>query len=94
MDLKGRVFVVDAGSQTCQIFDPEGRLLLYFGAPDSGGPDGAGTLGLPAAVCVDYENLARFQKYAAPGFILEELILISNQFGPHKISVFGLGTKE
>lgn len=94
VDRAGRIFVVDAASQTCSIFDAEGRLLLAFGEPDSGAGDNSGTLNLPAAVCIDYAHATAFQKHVAPGFVLEEIILISNQVGAHKISVFGLGHKE
>ena len=94
VDRAGRIFVVDAASQAYQIFDAEGKGLLSFGEPGGSPEDDIATLNLPAAVCVDYDHLSRFQKYAAPGFVLEELIIISNQLGTQKISVFGLGHKE
>ncbi len=94
MDREGRIFVVDAASQTCQIFDAEGKTLLSFGEPGGDPTDDLASLNLPASVCVDYDHLGRFQQYAAPGFVLEELIIISNQLGAQKISVFGLGHKE
>ncbi|HLP75539.1 MAG TPA: 6-bladed beta-propeller [Candidatus Paceibacterota bacterium] len=94
VDRAGRIFVVDAASQTCQIFDGEGRLLLPFGEPDGSAADTSGMLNLPAAVCVDYDHVSAFQKFAAPGFIIEELIIISNQLGDQKISVFGLGHRQ
>ena len=94
VDRAGRIFVVDAASQTCQIFDAEGKTLLSFGEPGGNPAEDIATLNLPAAVCVDYDHVGRFQKYAAPGFVLEELIIISNQLGTQKISVFGLGHKE
>lgn len=94
VDRAGRVFVVDAAEQTCQIFDAEGKLLLAFGEPGGSSAEDVATLNLPAAVCVDYDHVHQFQAYAAPGFVLEELIIISNQLGAQKISVFGLGHKE
>jgi len=94
VDRAGRIYVVDAASQTCQIFDAEGKTLLSFGEPGGNPAEEIATLNLPAAVCVDYDHVGRFQKYAAPGFVLEELIIISNQLGTQKISVFGLGHKE
>ena len=93
VDRAGRIFVVDAASQTCQIFDSDGKLLLPFGEP-GGSADGRGTLSLPAGVCVDYNRVDAFRKFAAPGFVIEELIFISNQLGSPKVSVFGLGHKE
>lgn len=93
VDRAGRVLVVDAASQTCQIFDAEGKSLLAFGEPEGAATEVA-ALNLPAAVCVDYDHLSLFQKDVAPGFVLEELIIISNQLGDNKISVFGLGHKD
>jgi sugar lactone lactonase YvrE len=94
VDRAGRIFVIDAASQTCQIFDPEGKLLLSFGEPGGGAAAVTGTLNLPAAVCIDYDHLSAFRKFAAPGFVIEELLIISNQLGQPKVSVFGLGHKE
>ena len=87
VDKAGRVYVVDAAADVCQVFDAEGQLLLFFGEP-TGSP---APLSLPAAVIVDDQNLAAFQKYAAPDFVLEQLVVIANQYGNRKISVYGLG---
>ncbi len=89
VDRESRIYVVDAAAEVCQIFDAEGKLLLFFGEP--GGS--AAPLGMPAGVAVDYEHVGLFQKYAAPGFVLEHLVLITNQYGPRKVSVYGLGHK-
>lgn len=85
-DREGRFYVVDAAAPVVQLFDHEGRLLLWFGEPKSSGPAG---LYLPAGLTVDYDNVGLFQKYAAPGYKLEYLILLTNQVGPQKVSVFG-----
>lgn len=90
VDREGRIYVVDAAAQVCQIFDPEGKLLLFFGEP--GGSDAP--LNLPAAICIDYAHVGLFQPYAAPDFVVEHLILISNQLGDRKVSVYGLGHKK
>ena len=87
VDRVGRTYVVDAASQVCQIFDATDKLLLYFGEP-TGSP---APFTLPAAVIVDDQHLALFQKYVAPDFVVEQLVIISNQFGDRKISVYGLG---
>lgn len=87
VDREGRVYVVDAGTQVVQIFDPEGRLLLFFGEMLENMPG----LDLPAKVIIDYEHVELFQSYAAPGFHLEYLVLVTNQFGDRKVSVFGFG---
>jgi len=89
-DREGRVFVVDAATQVVQLFDPTGQLLTFFGYPKTSGEAG---LFLPAGIALDYDNVAAFQKYAAPGFQLEYLIFVTNQFGGHRVSVFGFGHK-
>ncbi len=90
VDREGRLYVVDAAAQVVQIFDPEGRLLLFFGEP--GGS--AAALDLPAKVILDYDHVTLFQKYAAPGFVLEYLVIVSNQLGDRKVSVYGFGQKR
>ncbi len=90
VDREDRLYVVDAATQVCQIFNPEGKLLLFFGEPEGS----RAPLNLPAGVAVSYENLEFFQKYAAPNFVLEHLVLITNQYGPKKVSVYGLGHKR
>ena len=46
---------------------------------------------LPANVKLDYDNVELFQKYAVEGAQLKFLILVSNQYGPNKIAVYGYG---
>jgi hypothetical protein len=86
VDRESRFYVVDAATPVVQVFDKEGRLLMFFGEPKSSGDAG---LYLPAGLYVDYENVGLFQKYAAPGYKFDYLILLTNQVGPHKVSVFG-----
>jgi hypothetical protein len=81
---------VDAATQVVQIFDAEGRLLLFFGEPQGKAPG----LDLPAKVAIDYDHAELFAKYAAPGFKVEYLVLVTNQYGDRKLSVFGFGHKE
>ncbi|HLP76860.1 MAG TPA: hypothetical protein VK327_08065 [Candidatus Paceibacterota bacterium] len=90
VDREGRVFIVDAATQVVQMFDAEGNLLLFFGEPKAS----AAPLELPAKVVVDYDHVHLFQKYAAPGFQLDYLVLVSNQLGNRKVSVYGFGHKQ
>jgi hypothetical protein len=85
-DREGRVYVLDAAAPVVQLFDSEGRLLMLFGQPDK---SGAGSLYLPAGMTIDYDNVGLFQKYVAPGYKIEYLILLTNQAGPQKVSVYG-----
>jgi DNA-binding beta-propeller fold protein YncE len=90
VDREGRVYVVDAAAQLVQIFDAEGKLLLFFGEPE-GSPVG---LNLPAKVAIDYDHVGLFQEYAAPDFQVEYLVIVTNQYGDRKVSVFGFGSKK
>ncbi len=91
VDREGRLYVVDAAIAIVQMFDKEGRLLMHFGEPKSSGPGG---LYLPAALSIDYENMALFQKYVAPGYKIEHLIFVTNQAGPQKVAVYGFLRKN
>ncbi len=91
VDREGRIYVVDAAAQVVQIFDVDGRLLLYFGEADKNNPV---AFDLPAKVVVDYQNVRLFQKYAAPNFKLEYLVIVTNQLGDRQVSVFGFGQKK
>ena len=90
-DRQGLIYVVDAATQVVQIFDSEGRLLLFFGAP---GASLRGQLVLPASVKVDYDHVGYFQKYVAPGYQCEYLILVTSQFGDNKVNVYGFLKKK
>jgi DNA-binding beta-propeller fold protein YncE len=90
VDREGRVYVVDAASQVVQIFDADGKLLLFFGEPE-GSPVG---LNLPAKVAIDYDHVGLFQAYVAPDFQVEYLVIVTNQYGDRKVSVFGFGGRK
>lgn len=87
VDHEKRIYVVDGGNQNVQIFNEKGRILAVFGDPGLE----RGSLNLPVSVTVTKENLEYFQKLAAPGFTLEAVIMVTNQYGQDKISVYGLG---
>ncbi len=90
IDREARVYVVDGATQVCQIFDKEGRLLIFIGEPDGS----AAALNMPAGIYIDYEHVGLFKKYVAPDFVVENLVIISNQYGDRKVSVYGLGHKK
>ena len=85
VDKEANLFVVDAGFENTQMFNSKGQLLMFFGGPYKG----PGDMWLPAKVIVDYDNMEYFTKYVDPNYKLNYLILVSNQYGPDKINVYG-----
>lgn len=90
LDKSGRMYVGDAAFQNVQVFDGRGKLLMFFGQAD----DPAQSLNLPAGVTIDYDNVSVFRRFADPKFAVEYLILVSSQFGPNKVDVFGFGRMD
>jgi len=84
-DKESNLFVVDAGFENTQMFNKKGQLLMFFGGPYKG----PGDMWLPAKVIVDYDNVKYFKKYVDPKYNLNYLILVSNQYGPDKINIYG-----
>lgn len=85
VDHEGNLFVVDAAFENVQMFDKEGNLLMFFGGPYQQ----PGNMYLPAQVIVDYDHLQYFQDYVLPDYQLAYLILVTNQYGPDKIGIYG-----
>ncbi len=83
VDRENRLYAVDAMSGVTQIFNDKGQLLTWFGDPQF--------QSLPAKVLVDYDDVSLFQSYAAPHFKVEYLVIVINQVGSHKVSVYGFG---
>jgi DNA-binding beta-propeller fold protein YncE len=90
VDREGRIYVVDAAFENVQIFNEAGELLMFFG----GSGTGPGRLYLPTDIYIDYTSVPYFQRYAEPGFELEYVILVTNQFGPNKVNVYGFGKMQ
>jgi hypothetical protein len=88
IDRENRIWVVDAATEVTKIYNEQGQLLLFFGLPGNK----PGMMNLPASIILDYDNVEYFQKYAVRGAKIEFLVLVSNQYGPNKISVYGFGT--
>lgn len=89
VDRDNRLYAVDTMSGVVQMFDENGRLLTWFGDPT-----GAELQSLPAKVLVDYDDVGLFESYAAPHFKIEHLIIVINQFGPHKVCIYGFGQMD
>ncbi|SHI77130.1 DNA-binding beta-propeller fold protein YncE [Malonomonas rubra DSM 5091] len=89
-DSDGRIYAVDSAHQNVQLFDKDGRLLMFFGDP--GFP--VGSLNLPAGIVVSDDDLATFQQMAAPDFELEQVVMVVSQVGRHRVNIYGLGKKR
>jgi hypothetical protein len=89
-DQEDRLYTVDAAFDTVQIFTKEGQLLFFFGKAGYK----PGDLFLPAKIVVDYKNISYFKRYADPSFEIEALILVTSQFGPRMVNVYGLGKEK
>ncbi|MBK7215380.1 MAG: hypothetical protein IPH88_19290 [Bacteroidales bacterium] len=85
VDKESNLFVVDAGFENTQIFNKEGKLLMFFG----GNYKGPGDMWLPAKVTIDYDNLDYFQKFIDPEYRLKYVVMVTNQFGPDKLNIYG-----
>lgn len=90
VDREDRLYAVDAMSQVTQIFNDQGKLLTWFSEPVAD----KRIQNLPAKIVVDYDDVPFFQQYAAPNFQVEHLVIVINQLGPHKVSVYGFGHKK
>jgi DNA-binding beta-propeller fold protein YncE len=83
----GILYVADAAFNNVQLFDEESKVMMYFGSP---GPH-PGSMDLPAGLCVHEGDLDLFQQYIHPAFQAERLIVVTNQFGANKVSVYAMG---
>lgn len=90
LDSENRLWVVDAGpAMAVKVYrNSDGRFLMIFGLAGTE----PGQMYMPASLVIDYDNVELFKRYAVEGAELEFLILVTNQYGPHKVSVYGFGT--
>ncbi|MBL4890186.1 MAG: 6-bladed beta-propeller [Candidatus Lindowbacteria bacterium] len=85
VDKEENIYVVDASFENVQIFNKEGQLLMFFGGPYID----KGDMWLPTSININYEDVKYFKKYVNPNYDLKYLIIVANQYGPDKISVYG-----
>jgi DNA-binding beta-propeller fold protein YncE len=88
IDNQDRIWVVDAGSEVAKIYNQQAQLLLFFGLPGNE----PGMMNLPVKIVLDYNNIEYFKQYAATGANLEFLVIVTNQYGLNKVSVYGFGS--
>jgi hypothetical protein len=85
-DHENRLFAIDTAFENIQIFNNEGKLLLPFGTVGNV----PGGLNMPVKVAIDYNNVKYFKGSIAPGFTVDYLIYVTNQFGDNKVNVYGM----
>jgi sugar lactone lactonase YvrE len=85
VDHEGFLYVVDAAFENVQIFNDTGELMMPFGGPYTG----PGFMSLPIGISISYSGLDYFQQYLDPDLDLKYLILVSNQYGPDKLNIYG-----
>jgi len=90
LDRQNHLWVVDAGpAMAVKVYrNSDGRFLMIFGLA---GTD-PGQMYMPASIVIDYDNVDLFKKYAVEGASLECVVLVTSQYGPNKVSVYGFGT--
>ncbi|MHB1155658.1 MAG: 6-bladed beta-propeller [Phycisphaerales bacterium] len=86
-DRDGILFVVDASFQNVQLFNDVGQVYTFFGGPGNH----PGAMYLPAGIAIHDGDFDLFQQYIHPAFEVERLILVTNQFGSHKVAVYAYG---
>ncbi len=90
VDSDGILYVVDGGFQNVQMFDRDFKLLMHFGSAG----EFPGAMNLPVGVAVTDSGLEYFTDRMHPGFAAKRLIVVANQFGDSKISVYALGDRK
>ena len=83
----GSIFVVDASFNNVQVFDEGGQVMGYFGG--AGGHPG--NMNLPAGLAVVETGIESLAGNVHPDFQVERLAVVTNQFGPNKVSVYAVG---
>ncbi len=85
VDKDSILYVVDAGFENTQLFNAKGQLLMFLGGPYKD----HGDMWLPAKIVIDYDNVKYFEKYVDSRFNLKYIVIVSNQYGPDKINIYG-----
>ncbi|HWB55271.1 MAG TPA: hypothetical protein VG722_13800, partial [Tepidisphaeraceae bacterium] len=89
VDSDGRIYVVDAAFANVQIFNSKFQSLMYFGTAGTH----PGAMEMPAGICIDEnpQDVNLFTDYIPDAFQTQRLIVVTNQFGDHKVSVYAEG---
>ncbi|MCA9311911.1 MAG: hypothetical protein KDA21_11940, partial [Phycisphaerales bacterium] len=87
VDSEGIIYVVDSAFQNVQLFNDDFRMLMHFGSAG----DYPGAMNLPMGVCTSDDDIELFADLIHPGFDARRLVVVTNQFGDQKVSLYALG---
>ncbi|HTW95217.1 MAG TPA: hypothetical protein VMD30_10510 [Tepidisphaeraceae bacterium] len=87
VDSDGIIYVVDAAFSNVQMFDKSFHPLMYFGSAG----EHPGAMDLPAGICVHEGDLDLFADRIPDAFQADRLVIVTNNFGDHKVSVYAEG---
>lgn len=90
VDSDGIIYVVDAAFQNVQMFNDKFELLMHFGSMG----DFPGSMNLPVGIAVTDTGWEPLSDRVHPGFAPKRCIVVANQFGDGKISVYTLGDRR
>ncbi len=85
IDRNGLVYVVDSAFENVQVLSPEGTPLSFIGGPGRS----PGRMFLPAGICITPDTIDELSEFAHRGVELEDLILVTSQFGPSHLDIYG-----
>jgi len=86
IDREGHLYTVDAAFENVQIWDTSNAHALM---PFGGSSIELGGMYLPADVFVSYDLVPYFEDQVDSDFNLEYVILVTNNYGPNKVAVYG-----
>jgi len=87
VDSEGNIYVVDGAFANVQIFDAKFHPLMYFGSAG----EHPGAMEMPAGICINEADLDLYSDRIPDAFEAQRLIVVTNQFGDHKVSVYAEG---
>jgi len=90
VDSDGIIYVVDAAFQNVQMFNDKFQLLMHFGSMG----DFPGSMNLPAGIAVADSGWEPLADRVHPGFAPKRVIVVANQFGDGKVSIYTLGDRK
>lgn len=89
-DKAGDLYIADSSFSNVQVFDDQQKIAGYFGSPGAH----PGAMDMPVGVCVsdDPNDVALFKEFIHPAFQAQRLIVVTNQFGDRRVSVYAGGS--